>query len=178
MFLKSHDVWLDTTSKLENYRDCTNENQFEVRIIKNRIQEFMEWTKDNPNPNDSKGNWSVACLTYYKRQERNLKQAVKELFGEQREKSWYRKEEKHIEVFIYTVDKFQGREADVVFLSLVKSGKATLGFMDSPNRLNVALTRARFQRAIVGCHSYFRNTNKSVLLKNLAEESDNVEVVK
>ena len=179
VFGKSHDVWLDTTSKLGNDRDCTNENQFEVRIIKDRIQKFMEWTKDNPNPDkDSKGNWSVACLTYYKRQERNLKQAVKELFGEQREKSWYRKEEKHIEVFIYTVDKFQGREADVVFLSLVKSGKATLGFMDSPNRLNVALTRARFQRVIVGSHSYFRNTNKSDLLKNLAAESDNVEVVK
>ena len=161
MFGKSHDVWLDTTSKLENSRNSPNENQLEVRIIKDKIRNFMEWTKDNPNPDkDSKGNWSVACLTYYKRQERNLKQAVKELFGEQREKSWYRNEEKHIEVFIYTVDKFQGREADVVFLSLVKSGKATLGFMDSPNRLNVALTRARFQRVIVGSHSYFRNTNK------------------
>ena len=121
--------------------------------------------------------WSVACLTYYKRQERNLKQSIKELFNENREKSHYENKENHIEIFIYTVDKFQGREADVVFLSLIKSGKSGLGFMDSPNRLNVALTRARFQRVIVGNRNYFRNTRKSELLKSLSENAT-VEVVK
>lgn len=165
----SHDVWLDYGTG--NAWDCRNENQKEVCIIKERIRSFMRWTESNPNSDkDSKGNWSVACLTYYKRQERMLKQAVKELFGEQREKSWYKNDEKHIEVFIYTVDKFQGREADVVFLSLIKTGNAPLGFMDSPNRLNVALTRARYQRVIVGSKHYFRNNKKSELLKNLAED--------
>ena len=73
------------------------------------------------------------------------------------------------EILIYTVDKFQGREADVVFLSMIKSGDANLGFMDSPNRLNVALTRARYQRIIVGDKSYFMRCN-SALLRELAGE--------
>ena len=135
----------------------------------------MEWTKNNPKEN---GNWTVACLTYYKKQERRLKEGLKILFGEQKDKSWYKSDENHIEVFIYTVDKFQGREADVVFLSLIKNGKVPLGFMDSPNRLNVALTRARFQRVLVGSWKYFRNTRNSKLLNSLAEESFMQEVKK
>ncbi len=160
--------WIDTTQERRG-QDDRNENRHEVSAIVEKIKEFMEWTRDNPK---SGGNWSVACLTYYKRQERNLKQEIRKLFGEQREKSWYRDEARHIEVFIYTVDKFQGREADVVFLSMVKSGKASLGFMDSPNRLNVALTRARFQRVIVGSRRYFEKTKKSKLLKDLAQEEE------
>lgn len=46
-----------------------------------------------------------------------------------------------------TVDKFQGQEAPVVFYSLVTSSRSlahrTLGFLFSPNRLNVAVSRAR-----------------------------------
>ncbi|MDE7227060.1 MAG: AAA family ATPase [Treponemataceae bacterium] len=166
-FGKKHSVWLDT----ESSDSRSNENPEEIKIIKEQLRKFMDWAKDNP-PNQETGtekNWTVACLTYYKKQERRLKEAIKQLFGEQKEKSWYKSDEKHIEVFIYTVDKFQGREADVVFLSLVKSGKVSLGFMDSPNRLNVALTRARYQRIIVGNRKYFKGTNKSKLLNSLAE---------
>jgi len=182
-FGSHRNVWIDTTRECSG-QDYRNENRHEVLVIVQKIKEFMEWTKRNPNPDmewteqnpnpdkESMGNWSVACLTYYKKQERNLKQEIKKLFGEQKEKSWYKDEKRHIEIFIYTVDKFQGREADVVFLSMIKSGKANLGFMDSPNRLNVALTRARFQRVIVGSRSYFKNTKKSKLLKSLAEEEE------
>lgn len=167
VFGSNHNLWLNTDEK--NHQDCTNENKFEADIIKQKIQDFIKWAKTNPNPKEENKMWSVACLTYYKRQERLLKQAVKNLFGEQSEKSHYSDENRHIEVFIYTVDKFQGREADVVFLSLIKNGKVNLGFMDSPNRLNVALTRARFERVIVGSKSYFRNQKKSELLKKLTE---------
>ena len=167
-FGKKHSVWLDT----ESSDSRSNENPEEIKIIKEQLKRFMDWTKGNP-PNQETGtekNWTVACLTYYKKQERRLKEAIRQLFGEQKEKSWYKSNEKHIEVFIYTVDKFQGREADVVFLSLVKSGKVSLGFMDSPNRLNVALTRARYQRIIVGDRKYFKNTRDSDLLNSLAAD--------
>lgn len=42
---------------------------------------------------------------------------------------------------VHTVDSFQGREADAVVLSLVRSSGR--GFWDDPRRLTVALTRAR-----------------------------------
>ena len=49
----------------------------------------------------------------------------------------------------------QGREADIVFLSMVRSGG--LGFLDNTNRVNVAITRAKYQLVIVGNHKLFSN---------------------
>lgn len=167
VFGKEHNIWINA----ESAHPQNNENPEEIKAIKEQLKKFMDWTKGNPNKETgTEKNWTVACLTYYKKQERRLKEAIKQLFGEQKEKSWYKSDEKHIEVFIYTVDKFQGREADVVFLSLIKSGNVGLGFMDSQNCLNVALTRARYQRIIVGDRKYFKDTNKSKLLNSLAED--------
>ena len=168
VFGKRATIWIDT----KDTQDHRNENSHEVAIICEELKKFMTWTKDNPNEKEKNGCWSVACLTYYKKQERLLKQEIRGLFSDPREKSWYHDKDKHTEVFIYTVDKFQGREADVVFLSLIKSGNANLGFMDSPNRLNVALTRARYQRVIVGSGSYFNRTKKSELLRELAKQEE------
>ncbi|KAG8833029.1 hypothetical protein FRC17_000152 [Serendipita sp. 399] len=51
------------------------------------------------------------------------------------------------QVLLRTVDNFQGEEADIVILSLVRNHgpekMGTIGFLKSPNRVNVALTRAR-----------------------------------
>ena len=45
---------------------------------------------------------------------------------------------------VFTVDSYQGEENDVILLSLVRSNdKASIGFLDSKNRLVVALSRAR-----------------------------------
>lgn len=52
-------------------------------------------------------------------------------------------------VQVLTVDKAQGNQADVVLLDMVRTTK--VGFMDSPHRLNVAITRAR-QAEIVVMH--------------------------
>jgi predicted RecB family nuclease len=53
-----------------------------------------------------------------------------------------------------SVDKFQGQEADVVIVSLCSSfgdyGSRGLEFILDPNRLNVALTRARVMAVVVG----------------------------
>lgn len=165
---ESHAVWLD----VEPQKDYRNENPAECKKIGKEVEEFAEWTEKNPkkadNADGKSPNWSVAVLTYYIKQERMLKQKMREIFGG-KEKSRYVDDKKHIEVMIYTVDKFQGMEADIVFLSMVKSGKGPLGFMDSMNRFNVAITRAKYQRVVVGDKSYFESC-KSELLKNFLEE--------
>jgi superfamily I DNA and/or RNA helicase len=69
-------------------------------------------------------------------------------------------------ILLYTVDKFQGMEADIVFLSMVRG--STIGFMDNINRLNVALTRAKYQRVIVGDKRFFAQQKNSDELKKLA----------
>ncbi|KAG9027745.1 hypothetical protein FS842_004882 [Serendipita sp. 407] len=58
------------------------------------------------------------------------------------------------QVLLRTVDNFQGEEADVVILSLVRNHgdekAGTIGFLKSPNRVNVALTRARHGLFVFG----------------------------
>ncbi|OEU15131.1 hypothetical protein FRACYDRAFT_165538, partial [Fragilariopsis cylindrus CCMP1102] len=57
-------------------------------------------------------------------------------------------------VLVATVDSSQGCEADFVILSFVRSegngGRNTVGFLMDDRRLNVALTRAKYQIIGVG----------------------------
>ncbi|MOA29029.1 hypothetical protein D3C78_1500160 [compost metagenome] len=64
------------------------------------------------------------------------------------------------------MDRFQGHEADLVILSI--ASRHATSFLESPNRLNVALTRARYQRIIIGDrHAMLRAENS--LLGQLAK---------
>src|SRR4029077_17271736 len=52
---------------------------------------------------------------------------------------------------IESVDTFEGRESDAVILSLVRSNdRAAIGFLNDPNRVNVAISRAKKLLVIVG----------------------------
>ena len=51
-------------------------------------------------------------------------------------------------VKISTVDAFQGNERKYIILTTVRTTES--GFMNSPNRINVALTRAMNQLFVVG----------------------------
>ncbi|KZV95021.1 P-loop containing nucleoside triphosphate hydrolase protein [Exidia glandulosa HHB12029] len=60
-------------------------------------------------------------------------------------------------ILLRTVDNFQGEEADIICLSLVRNsgeladgGRTTIGFLKSINRTNVALSRARHGLYIFG----------------------------
>lgn len=54
-------------------------------------------------------------------------------------------------ITVNTVDGFQGRESDVVYLSLVRSNtRAEIGFLADYRRMNVALTRARKYLIVIG----------------------------
>lgn len=68
--------------------------------------------------------------------------------------------------WVTTVDGFQGNEADVVVLSLVRnnpgSGVRALGFLRDKRRMNVALSRAKSKLIIVGSVNFLREAVRGV----------------
>ena len=72
----------------------------------------------------------------------------------------------YLRIELCTVDRFQGHEADLVLISFARSHPTS--FLESRNRLNVALTRARYQRVIIGNRQVMRRT-RSPMLKALVE---------
>ena len=67
-----------------------------------------------------------------------------------------------------TVDKFQGQEADLVLLGFTKFTKDA--HYNSPNRLNVALTRARFKLILFGNVEWFKQRAKLKAVRELATQ--------
>jgi hypothetical protein len=68
--------------------------------------------------------------------------------------------------FVGTVDAFQGSEADLVVVSLVrnnaKAGLGAVGFLRDPRRLNVALSRAKHQLVLVGSTAFLEEAVRGV----------------
>lgn len=85
--------------------------------------------------------YSVAVLTPYGAQVALLKRRISP-----EAIKWDR-----LSIEVNTVDAYQGREADVAIISLVRSNdRKTLGFLKEQERLNVALSRGRQGLVIIG----------------------------
>ncbi|MCL2142733.1 MAG: DEAD/DEAH box helicase [Methanomassiliicoccaceae archaeon] len=149
-------VWLDCDG-----RDFRRSNKEEAQMIYDEIKKFIEWAKGR----DEK--YKVAVLTFYKKQKGEVETFLKRLPGQGSRSSIFKAGD-NVEIRLSTVDWFQGQEADIVFLSMVRV-KDRVGFMDSPNRLNVAITRAKHLMVIVGKKNFFFNQRHSEELKQLAE---------
>lgn len=162
----SRAVWLDTPKSIQDKKN-DRRHQKEVTVIIEEIEAFIEFSKVNPVTQDNES-WSIAVLTFYKPQETLLRKSLREFCDQPNKMSRFNKENTNI--LLYTVDKFQGMEADIVFLSMVRG--QTIGFMDNINRLNVALTRAKYQRVIVGDKTFFAKQRNSEELKKLSQDGE------
>ena len=156
-------VWLEVDG-----REDGNRNEKEARELCKQLERFLAWTEKSPKT-DGKP-WEVAVLTFYRGQEAfirdllNNSQNMRTGYG-----AYARQTATHTTATIKlcTVDRFQGHEADVVLLSFVKT--RSVGFLASPNRLNVALTRARYQLAMFGARQFFASDRcRSSFLRELA----------
>jgi superfamily I DNA and/or RNA helicase len=70
---------------------------------------------------------------------------------------------------VKTVDSFQGREADFVVVSLVRTD-GVLGFLKDDRRNNVMLSRARRHLFVVGHHEAWARVQGSSLWREFAEQ--------
>ena len=66
--------------------------------------------------------------------------------------------QKNKRIRVAVVDNFQGEEADIVIVSLVRSnGNADIGFLKDENRVNVLLSRARQGMIVIGNQTTFES---------------------
>lgn len=96
----------------------------------------------------------VAVISPYAEQVKNCSKQIKALFGVDASHP--------CPIDVNTVDGFQGREKDLVIFSAVRAQvagkvsnkKTNVGFLADQRRMNVALTRARFNMWVVGNGPY------------------------
>lgn len=136
-------------------------NPTEVNDMMRELEEFLDWAKNNPKPNGEK--YEVAILTFYLNQEHELRKRLRKLTVSGAFAKFYKD---NTNIFLYTVDKFQGQEADIVLLGFTKFTRSA--HYNSPNRLNVALTRARHKLILFGNRKWLAQKAKLNALQELA----------
>lgn len=123
-------VFYDITHGRESHRDRTvsyqnvQEAQFCVRLYEH-LQKSLKSL--------GLGKVSVGIITPYKLQLKCLQREFSDVLGSEEGKDLY----------INTVDAFQGQERDVIMMSCVRASNHGVGFVADIRRMNVALTRAR-----------------------------------
>lgn len=151
--------WVDIVDKYggDNGEPATVKSEKEAQYI---IDELKERIKNNANKNEK---ISIAILTFYRKQEGEIKEMLKNEFGKK-----YDIEKNNVHIRgVWTVDRFQGQEADIIILSLTRNQGS--GFLNSPNRINVAITRARKERILVGNLKFFLKNERLEIMQEIAK---------
>ncbi|WP_421833990.1 AAA domain-containing protein [Acinetobacter baumannii] len=171
-------TWIDTKDKNDNPKlisdyESNYTNITEIKIINELLKNMHINEKYS-----KKNNISIQILSPYKKQVKEININLRNL-----------KLNNGIIIengpeIARTVDSFQGDEADIIIISLVRHNSFTpytraLGFLMDMRRMNVLLSRAKYKMFIVGCfkmfkfwsnhleeHSEFFKKNPSELEKN------------
>lgn len=117
-------------------------NPSHIEWVMNRVQELLPDSKFQQVGKRERG--TILIISPYKESYHRYKKAIKALPPQ-----WQARLNVEGRCEARTIDTVQGGEADFVFLDMVRS--VATDFTDDPNRLNVALTRAR-QAEIVLMH--------------------------
>ncbi|WP_152378325.1 DEAD/DEAH box helicase [Flavobacterium haoranii] len=163
---ETHTIWVNvTTPEIQEGTSRVNFGEIEaidniLVVLKNSEgkNEFDKWLS-----NKSLEEKQIGLISFYGKQIHYINKMLKE---------------KHSEtpIRLSTVDRFQGMERNIIIVSMVRSNKLasfqgqqpdeiygelgyplqeSLGFAESPNRLNVALSRARRLLIVVGNSEHF-----------------------
>jgi len=157
---KSRIVWISPKRGKEKYKRKSKYNPSEIKELFRELESFKKFARKHKSDRES-GLWDVAIISMYKGQTKTILKRLRKKYDK---KSGHRFVDKknNVNIFVGNVDSMQGREADIVFLSLVRTDR--IGFLDNYNRINVAITRARYQLVIIGDQNFFKNHRRSNLL--------------
>lgn len=161
--LKSTVSWIDTSSikgaaHQKPKKGSSIFNSFEAdEIIKLLVeislnQKFVENLSSVVKENEP----AIGVICMYAEQKKHVLQKFKEKVWEDDFKAL---------VNIDTVDSYQGKENRIIIVSVTRHTKdLSPGFLRSPNRINVALSRAMDKVVIVGATEMWRAANKDLPL--------------
>ena len=186
-----HAYWIDS-SKLpngipitENYEETNKsaynilEKTMSIELVKKIAKKYKElgYPKEkNENGKKTKEKIDVAIISIYKMQVNELRGAIKQL-----------KKDKNIDlsainISVNTVDKFQGKERQIIIVNLVRNNnkESKSEHIRSYRRLNVAFSRAQNMLVILGAKDFYKNIddvkvdNKTApIYKNIMEQLSN-----
>ena len=133
---------IDIGSEYENEKDGQSSyNRESVKAIANILERLDKY--------DIIRGYSVGLITAYSAQHRKLRSQIRRMKLDNIRNWNVQKDEEKFTVSV--IDRFQGLERDVVIVDLVKSGASlNLGFLETPNRINVGLSRQKRLLIIVG----------------------------
>ncbi|KAL6453383.1 HCS1 DNA polymerase alpha-associated DNA helicase A [Candida maltosa Xu316] len=152
-------IWYDTQGGEfpeqvnESIEGDSKYNEMELLIVKGHIKRLLE---SGVKPSD------IGVIAPYSAQVQLLKKQM----GSDNE------------IEISTVDGFQGREKEIIILTLVRSNDSReIGFLSEQRRLNVAITRPKRQLCVIGDLELMSQSNSDFLKKwcKYVEEGDSDE---
>ena len=137
------------------------------------FKEYMEHWDGIKSESKRKEEKEIGVISFYGKQVRKIRESVRP-----------RARQLGLQIKMNTVDKFQGMERNIVIVSTVRSNKLDrgndrievnrdAGFAKSPERLNVALSRARRLLIVVGNKDFFsgiRDKEGNYLYRNAIRE--------
>jgi AAA domain len=176
-----HTIWVNVSTP-ETREGTSITNEGEVKIIRKVIDllkkatgfdAFQTHWNHIKDPFKRKQEQEIGIISFYGGQKRLLKRQLKGC---------------GVPLKINTVDRFQGMERNIIIVSTVRSDQQTVGekqtrrnfdsgFAKSPQRLNVALSRARRLLIVVGNKSFFeqvKDVSGNPLYKNAILEIQNL----
>ncbi len=157
-------TWIDTAPFGERAYQQTSENRdetwnlMEARVVMNLLRqiiesdEFMVALSDDLNPQEL----PIGIICMYSKQRQIIDQLKSEA-------TWLGDARRLVKVD--TVDSYQGKENRIVILTTVRNNlKQSPGFLDSPNRVNVAMSRAMERLFIIGSTKMWSGRNAQLPL--------------
>ncbi|MCK8827059.1 AAA domain-containing protein [Natroniella acetigena] len=142
----NHNIWIDLPLSEYFYEEklgTSYKNSAELQIIEKVVSDLdQEWAKKVAQGAEIK---KVGLITFYSAQARLLSHRFLN-----------NDNYPNLEFRVGTVDRFQGMERDIVIVSMVRNNpNNAIGFARSPERINVALSRAKELLVLVGSTQLF-----------------------
>jgi serine/threonine protein kinase/RecA/RadA recombinase len=144
--IQSSIFFIDTGSQYKSKiddRSKSSMNEESAQLIPEILEQLNKFEKVKE--------YSFGIITGYTAQFRLLKKLIDKKKFQGKINSIYKWNKHEEKLTVSVVDRFQGLERDIVIVDLVKSGAGlNLGFLEVPNRINVALSRQKKLLLIVG----------------------------